>query len=122
MPLVMVSDEFGGTSGLITLKDILEELLGNIEDEHEDKESGIVSLGGGKFKLQGDYMLDDLDKQLGTKLAARFDEVETIGGAVMREAKVVPAKGDKFQLDSKVHATVIASDGRRVLSVELKIG
>lgn len=122
MPLVMVSDEFGGTSGLITLKDILEELLGNIEDEHEDERAaGLVSLGAGKFSVQGDYALDDLDKKLGTELADRFDEVETVGGAVLREAKTMPNRGEKFMLNERVEATVTACDGRRVLTVELKI-
>lgn len=122
MPLVMVSDEFGGTSGLITLKDILEELLGDMEDEHDDsKVPALVSLGGGKFRLQGDYALEDLDKQFKTNLAEMFDDVETIGGAVLREAKTVPAKGEGFKLSDRVHATVTASDGRRLLAVELKI-
>lgn len=122
MPLVMVSDEFGGTSGLITLKDILEELLGDIEDEHDDsKVPALVSMGGGKFKVQGDFALEDLDRQLGTGLVDRFDDVETVGGAVMREAKTVPAKGESFKLSERVTATVTSSDGRRVLGVELKI-
>jgi CBS domain containing-hemolysin-like protein len=124
MPLVMVSDEFGGTSGLITLKDILEELLGDIEDEHEDgaRTAAMVSLGGGKFRVQGDYALEDVDRQLGTGLVELFEDVETIGGALLREANTVPAKGESFKLSDKVTATVAASDGRRVLSVELKIG
>lgn len=122
MPLVMVSDEFGGTSGLITLKDILEELLGDIEDEHDDsKLPALVSLGNGKFRVQGDYALEDLDKQFGTLLAERYDDVETIGGAILQEAMTVPAKGEAFKLTDRVHATVAASDGRRLLSVDLKI-
>lgn len=122
MPLVMVSDEFGGTSGLITLKDILEELLGDIEDEHEEgKTPALVSIGSGKFKVQGDYALEDIDHQLGTTLAEAFEDVETIGGAVLRQANTVPARGEVFKLDSRVTATVTNSDGRRVLAVELKI-
>ena len=122
MPLVMVSDEFGGTSGLITLKDILEELLGNIEDEHEDGKVGLVSLGGGRFKVQGDYELDNLDRQLGTTLGEQFEDVETIGGALMQVANTVPAKGESFDLNERTKVVVLDSDGRRVLSVELKIG
>lgn len=122
MPLVMVSDEFGGTSGLITLKDLLEELLGDIEDEHEDGKVALVSMGGGKFKVQGDYALEDLDRQLGTHLGTAFEDVETIGGALMQVANTVPAKGESHALGERVKATVLASDGRRVQSVELKIG
>ncbi len=121
MPLVMVSDEFGGTSGLITLKDILEELLGDIEDEHEDGKASLVAMGAGRYRVQGDYALEDLDRQLGTELGEHFNDVETIAGAVMRQANTVPARGESFTLSERVHATVLASNGRRVLSVELKI-
>lgn len=122
LPLVMVSDEFGGTSGLITLKDILEELLGDIEDEHDDtKGPGMIALGDRRYRVPGDYALDDLDRQFMTTLADTFDEVETLGGALMREAKTVPAKGQAFMLAPGVRATVLASDGRRVLSVELAL-
>ncbi|PZP40498.1 MAG: magnesium/cobalt efflux protein [Pseudomonas fluorescens] len=122
MPMVMVSDEFGGTSGLITLKDILEELVGEIDDEHNDgKVPALVSMGGGAYRVQGDYQLEDLDRQLKTRLTERFDDVETLGGAVMREAKTVPDKGESYLLDEGVQATVTSSDGRRVLAVELKI-
>ena len=122
MPMVMVSDEFGGTSGLITLKDILEELLGDIEDERDDgKEPGLVGLGNKRYRVQGDYALEDLDSQLNTSLSAAYTDVETLGGAIMREAKTVPVKGQSFQLQGGLHATVSASDGRRVLAVEVKL-
>ncbi len=122
VPLVMVSDEFGGTSGLITLKDILEEILGDFEDEHEDsKGPGLTSLGNKRYRVQGDYALEDLDSQLNTDLSATYDDVETIGGAVMREAKTVPVKGQTFHLQGGVHVTVTASDGRRVLAVDVKL-
>lgn len=122
MPFVMVSDEFGGTSGLITLKDILEELLGDIEDEHDDSRTpALVHLGAGKYRVQGDYALEDIDAQLGTTLAEVFDEVETIGGAVMREAKTVPLRGETFKLSERITATVAATDGRRILAVDMKV-
>ncbi len=122
VPLVMVSDEFGGTSGLITLKDILEEILGDFEDEHEDSRgAGLTALGNKRYRVQGDYALEDLDSQLNTELAGAYDDVETIGGAILREANTVPVKGQTFQLQGGVHATVTGSDGRRVLAVDIKL-
>lgn len=122
MPLVLVSNEFGGTSGLITLKDILEELFGDIEDEHEDeKEPAFVSLGQNRYRVQGDYALEELDHQLHLDLNEHFENVETIGGAVLQVANRVPARGESFMLDARVQATVAASDERRVLAVDLKI-
>jgi magnesium and cobalt transporter len=123
MPLVMVSDEFGGTSGLVTLKDVLEELVGDIEDEHDGAEpTPLVALGGNRFRVRGDYGLEDVDSHIGSDLASVFGEdVETIGGAVMRKANTIPARGETFALTPDIDATVYATDGRRILSVELKL-
>lgn len=123
MPLVMVTDEFGGVSGLVTLKDVLEELVGDIEDEHDGAEpTPLVALGGNRYRVRGDYALEDVDKQIGSDLAEAFgEEVETIGGAVMRKANTIPARGESFALTPEIDATVNATDGRRVLSVELRL-
>lgn len=122
-PLVVVTDEFGGTSGLVTLKDILEELVGDLDDEHEEAvPAPLLPVGGNRYRVQGDYTLEDLDGQFGTNLAEVFgNEVETLGGAVLRVAKTVPPKGSHFVLSEGVEATVLASDGRRVLGLELQI-
>lgn len=122
-PMVLAVDEFGGTSGLISLHDILEELVGDIEDEHGPAdEAPMVSIGSGRYRVQGDFTLEDLDAALGTTLALAFeDHAETLAGALMQTARKVPAKGEKIILHPNVEAMVTASDGRRVLMVEIHV-
>jgi len=123
VPLVMVTDEFGGTSGLITLRDVVEELVGDIEDEHDQAEgAALMALGGGKYRVRGDFTLEDLDEELGTTLAESMgDDIETVGGAILKAAKTMPGRGESFRLDKRVQATVTATDGRRILSAELSV-
>lgn len=122
-PLVLVTDEFGGTSGLISLKDIVEELVGDIDDDREpDDVAPFVSIGANRYRVRGDCLLEDFDAAQGTSLAQKFEDyAETIGGAVMQVAKTVPAKGERVTLMDGVEGTVVASDGRRVVAVDLKL-
>ena len=123
VPLVMVTDEFGGTSGLISLKDIVEELVGDIEDEHDQSSTApIMPLGAGMYRIQGDFALEDMDEQLGTNLVENVgDDVETLGGAILKVAKTVPGRGETFRLDERVKATVTATDGRRILNADVAV-
>lgn len=123
VPMVLAVDEFGGTSGLISLHDILEELVGDLEDEHDaSDEAPMVALGDGRYRIQGDFTLEDLDAALGTDLAYAFeDHAETLGGAVTQAARKIPAKGEKVALSAHVDAIVATTDGRRVLMVELHV-
>lgn len=123
VPLVLVTDEFGGTSGLISLKDVVEELVGDLDDEHEEPEGPlIVPIGGGRYRVRGDCPLEKLDSMVGTTLLETFgDTVETIGGAVMQVARTVPPKGERLHLADTVDAIVVATDGRRVQAVDIKV-
>lgn len=121
--LVVVTDEFGGTSGLLTLNDILGELVGDLDLEApEDGSTPLTPLGHGSWRVRGDYELEDLDREIGTNLCATFgDDVETLGGAVMQVAKTVPGRGESFHLCPGVAATVHGTDGRRILTVDISV-
>ncbi len=117
VPLVLVADEFGGTSGLITLRDILEQLVGDIADESEAVPL-MQDLTGGRYRVAGETPLTELDKHWGTTLAALEDEdTTTIGGLVMRAAQHIPTVGEVVQLTPHIIAEVAATDGRRIESV-----
>lgn len=94
--IAIALDEYGGTSGLITIEDVLEEIVGDIEDEHDaPKEEDIRVLGEERFELTGRALLEDLD-ELGLHLES--DEVDTIGGYLSLLAGHVPAAGEVFTL------------------------
>lgn len=92
--IAIVVDEYGGTSGLVSIEDVLEQIVGEIEDEHDaPKEEEIHPLGDGRFNLAGRAYLEDLE-ELGILLHS--DEVDTIGGYLCLEAGHVPEAGEKF--------------------------
>jgi CBS domain containing-hemolysin-like protein len=91
--LAIVVDEFGGTSGLVTLEDVLEEIVGEIRDEYDtDEEPAIEREGNDRFWVDGRVTLDDLSAAVGVPL--QHDEVSTVGGLIYSELGRVPRAGE----------------------------
>lgn len=106
--LAVVLDEYGGTSGLVTIEDVLEEIVGDIEDEHDmPREEQITVLGEKHFALSGRAHLEDLP-ELGIHLSS--DEVDTIGGYLSLTAGHVPATGEEFVLQGWKFTVLEAGD------------
>ncbi|MDR2504218.1 MAG: hemolysin family protein [Deltaproteobacteria bacterium] len=113
--MAVILDEYGGTSGLVTIEDVLEEIVGEIEDEHDaPKEAEIVPLNDGSVKISGRAALDEINQALGINLES--DEVDTIGGLLSHIAGRLPQAGENFTLEGRVF-TVEKADKRRVYSV-----
>lgn len=93
--LAIVIDEFGGTAGLITIEDVLEEIVGEIEDEFDDQDivSGIVSLADGSYRVAGDTEIADVNEAFGIQLPE--ETFDTIGGLVAHEFGRVPRRGEQ---------------------------
>ena len=109
--------EYGGTSGLITIEDVIEEIVGDIEDEHDaPKEEDIRPLGNNVYELTGRAPLEDLT-ELG--LALENDEVDTIGGYLCMHAGYVPVTGESFLLDNW-RLTVLESDPKLIHRLRLE--
>ena len=121
--LVMVTDEYGGVTGLLALKDLLERLVGELGDEHaEEVAEGIQSIGNNRFRIPATMLLTDVSRTLA--LSVQFPdnpEVETLGGLVMHEARRVPAVGESVALPGGCVAKVLLADARHVEMVELKL-
>jgi len=103
--LAMVIDEFGRTAGLITIEDVLEEIVGEIEDEFdiEDDAGDIFGLSDQTYRVNGDTSLERVSEAFGVKLNPLVDDEEnhdfdTIGGLVAHEMGHVPKRGEKFSL------------------------
>jgi magnesium and cobalt transporter len=92
--LAIVIDEFGNTAGLITIEDVLEEIVGEIEDEFDEEEavSGIVTLADGAQRVAGDTEISDVNAVFATEFSD--DEFDTIGGLVAHEHGRVPRRGE----------------------------
>ena len=94
--LAIVVDEFGGTSGLVTLEDVLEEIVGEIRDEYDtDEEPAIEREGNDRFWVDGRVTLDDLSAAVGVPL--QHDEVSTVGGLIYAELGRVPRAGEELK-------------------------
>ncbi len=115
--IAIALDEYGGTSGLITIEDVLEEIVGDIEDEHDaPREEDIRPVGEGVYELTGRAMLEDL-KELGVNLNS--DEVDTIGGYLSMEAGHVPEKDEQFALQGWIF-TVLEADRKLIQKLRME--
>ncbi len=115
--IAIALDEYGGTSGLITIEDVLEEIVGDIEDEHDTpREDDIRALNGNVYELTGRAFLEDL-QEIGVNIES--DEVDTIGGYLCMEAGHVPGCGESYTINGWTF-TVIDADMKliRLLRME----
>jgi len=109
--LAIVIDEFGATAGLITIEDVLEEIVGEIEDEFDEKggESGIYTLADGSQRVAGDVAIGAVNEAFGTHLPA--DDFDTIGGLVAHELGRVPRRGEAAQVGPLVFSVMLTRGG-----------
>jgi CBS domain containing-hemolysin-like protein len=114
--LVIVVDEFGDVAGLVTIEDLLEELVGEITDEYDEEEHMIVRLGDRKWKVDARVPVAELSEQVGVALPD--DEWDTVGGLVLGLAGRVPEEGESFRSGELVLA-VTKLQGLRVADVEV---
>ena len=109
--LAIVIDEFGNTAGLITIEDVLEEIVGEIEDEFDeaDAESGVYTLADGSYRVAGDAGIPEVNQALAVQLPeADFD---TVGGLVAHELGHVPRRGEAVQLHGLEFNVMLARGG-----------
>ena len=109
--LAIVIDEFGSTAGLITIEDVLEEIVGEIEDEFDEKDgdSGIYTLADGSQRVAGDVSISAVNEALGTVLPT--DEFDAIGGLVAHELGRVPRRGESVTVGTLVFTVMLARGG-----------
>jgi CBS domain containing-hemolysin-like protein len=118
--LAIVVDEFGGTDGLVTIEDVVEEIVGDIEDEHDEAEAGMLTLlDDGLWEADARIELKELQNVVDPHLTAEDDEVDTLGGLVFLMAGHIPAKGECVDHPSGWKLEAVESDPRRILRVRL---
>jgi CBS domain containing-hemolysin-like protein len=118
--LAIVVDEFGGTEGLVTIEDVVEEIVGDIEDEHDDAEAAMLTaLEDGLWEADARIELDELAEAVDPRLSSDEDEVDTLGGLMFLLAGHIPAVGECIAHPSGWKLEAVESDPRRVLRVRL---
>lgn len=116
--LALVADEYGALAGLITLEDCLEELVGEIVDEHDEEDDDVQALGDGAYLVDGGTSIDDLNDLLGLHLPD--DDWDTVGGFLFGTLEHVPAVGEGLVHDGW-RFTAVEVDGRRIRRVKVSL-
>ena len=129
--IAVVTGEYGGTAGIVTMEDALEELVGEIFDEHDEETSPFIEVAPNQFIIHGDYSLDDLFDEL--DLPVPESEYSSVGGFIQARMESYPEGGEVIQLEVKEPSEVLGRDfdthvlqfkvrdvvDRRIISVEL---
>lgn len=121
--LVVVSDEYGGTEGIVTLEDIIEALVGEIWDEYDSvSNDDFEEISDNVYKVNGSAPLEDMFEFFGMEFdEEENDDIVTVGGFVTSELEKIPDVGDSFEYEH-LKFTVTSTDSARVLSVLVKVG
>src|SRR3954468_11168518 len=118
--LAIIVDEFGGTEGLVTIEDVVEEIVGDIEDEHDEAEIGmLIMLEDGLWEADARLELEELAEAVDPRLSSDEDEVDTLGGLVFLLAGHIPAKGECVTHPSGWKLEAVDCDRRRIIRVRL---
>lgn len=120
--LALVVDEYGGIDGLVTIEDLVEEIVGDISDEHDEQGAPLfVERADGSFDVDARLALEDFEAKLGAVLTEeeRAAEIETVGGLVLHAAGRMPARGETVAHASGLAFRVLDADSRRVRRVRV---
>ena len=113
--IAIILDEFGGTEGLVTIEDIVEELVGDIWDEHDQVVTEIEKISNEEYLMAGSTSIDDVFEELGIEKEV---DVNTLSGWVMEVLACIPKEGDSFVSDG-YKVTVVKMDERRIEKVRV---
>lgn len=120
--LAVAVDEYGGTAGVISIEDILEEIVGEIQDEHDEQEeqAQVVHVNGHTLIVEGKMALSDLNELLESHLP-HDEDYDTIAGLLFDRLGHIPTSGEVLTLDG-ISMRVLQADERRILKIEIKFG
>lgn len=114
--LAIVIDEYGGTSGLVTIEDLLEQIVGDIQDEYDLEEEWLVEETNGAVTVDGRLSIEELEEHFGIEIER--DKFDTVGGFIIHLAGRIPKTGEKVEGDSLL-MTVLDADERKIKRVKI---
>lgn len=120
--IAIVVDEYGGTDGLVSIEDLVEEIVGDISDEHDSDEELVVSNGDGTFTANARADLQELEQLLGVDFLPeeRDEETDTLGGLIFSMFGRVPVRGELLRHNSGIEFEILEADPRRVKRVKIR--
>ncbi len=121
--IALVVDGVGGVDGLVTIEDLVEEIVGEIEDEHdaEDIDEEIIKKEKNLLEVSASFRVEDLEKYFNVNLDfADEDEVETVGGLVFSKINRMPKSNEEFNIDDIVNIKVLKANERKILTVQIR--
>ena len=118
--IAIVVDEYGGVAGMVTIEDVLEQIVGDIEDEYDydENEDNILPDGNGYYRVKALTEIADFNEIIGTKLSD--EEYSTIGGLVVNKFGHLPKRGEQISLEN-LNFTVVRADSRRLHSILVEV-
>ncbi|MBC7460110.1 MAG: HlyC/CorC family transporter, partial [Thermoleophilia bacterium] len=114
--MALVIDEYGSLAGIVTLEDLIEEIVGEIDDEHDHPERPLERIGEGHIRVDGKFSVEELNERFGLNLPS--DDYHTIGGVVFGLLGQAPHEGDVVRLNG-VRMEVVETDGPRIVHVDV---
>jgi len=118
--MAIVIDEYGGVSGLITIEDVLEEIVGEIDDEYDEEEEALIqSLGGNRYQVQALTPIEDINEKFGSELSD--DDYDTVGGLLLAEFGRAPEFDEVMTLAERFEFRVTKADHRRIITLEMNV-
>lgn len=120
--LAIVLDEYSGTEGLLTFEDLVEEIVGDVEDEHDDApEAMLVPLDEGLWDADARAELDDVAREIDARLGDVEEDVDTLGGLVFLLLGHVPARGEVVPHPSGAQFEIVDADARRIKRIRVRL-
>ena len=120
--IALVVDGVGGVDGLVTIEDLVEEIVGEIEDEHdaEDIDEEIIRKEDNLLIVDAAYRIDELEKDFNINLTvADEEEIETVGGLVFSKINRIPKSNEEFNIDDIINIKILRANERKILTVHI---
>ena len=118
--MAIVVDEYGGTAGLVTLEDIVESIMGNIQDEYDDEAEEIAKINDTTFTVEGNTDIDEVDELVGAELPQ--DDYATLAGFIISRLGYLPKDGDLDTVEfENLKFTVLSVEDKRIAKVRIDI-
>ena len=121
MTMAIVTDDYGGTMGLVTIEDLVEELVGEIWDEYDDVEEELTKKDENTYEVSGDYNIYDLMEELDEDNRSFESDYNTVSGWVLEQLEHIPKVGESFVYQDRMRVTVLEMEDQRITKLRIEL-